>query len=94
MFDAGPVVLDYYICVLNHALKDLDCIGILKVKGEAALVALQILEIGSVSGATHYVATFDRLRDLYLDHIGSPIGQLAHSGWPRPRTGQVYNYNV
>ena len=56
---------------------------------DAALVAMQVLEIAAVASAADRVAAFQPLRRLDLDDIGAPVGELARAGGPRPHPRQV-----
>ena len=56
----------------------------LQVEREAALVAVQVLEVGSVAPAAGRVDAGAAGR-LDLDHVGAPVGELAH----RRRSGAV-----
>ena len=77
----GPVVLDDDIRVPHQLAEDLDPLGCLEIQRQAALVAVQVLKIGTVTRTAETFAGPGRRLD--LDHLGAPIGELAH----RRRTG-------
>src|SRR5205823_6851268 len=57
---------------------------------QAALVAVQILEIGTPARPARSVAgTFEVRRDLDLDDVRPPVGELAHAGRARTDPGKV-----
>ena len=60
-----------------------------QVQAQAALVAVQVLEVGALARATRPLAAGQRLGQLDLDDVGAPVGQLAHRGRAGPHLGQV-----
>ena len=94
VLDAGPVVFDQDIGAAHHALENGDPIGRLQVERKRALVALQVLEVGTVPRAAHIGTAIRRFGDFDLDDIGAPIGKLAHRGRPGPGPGQIEDGNV
>ena len=50
-------------------------VGVLEVEGEAALVAVQVLEVGPVPRPAQPAVA---LGGFDLDHLGAPVGELAH----------------
>ena len=40
-------------------------------------------------GTAQGIAGFHRLGQFDLDHIGAPVGELAHACRPRPHPGQI-----
>src|SRR5205085_824758 len=58
-----------------------------RMPAEVSLIAMQILEIGTVAAAARRVGVLARRLD--LDHIGAPIGELAHRGRAGAVGGQV-----
>ncbi len=77
--------------MLDHAAQDADAVGMLEVDGDAALVAVKVLEIGIVArGEIGLVAVGGiALAHLDLDHVGAPVGELARAGRPGARPRQV-----
>src|SRR5215472_454998 len=63
--------------------------GILEVARDAALVAVQVLEVGALARAARRIAGLEARRRLDLDHVGAPVGQLAHAGGAGSNPGQV-----
>src|SRR5205823_3760383 len=51
---------------------------VLQVEGHAALVAVEVLEVRSLARTARRIAGVHARRGFDLDHIGTPIGELAH----------------
>jgi hypothetical protein len=82
-FDVGAVILDENIGVADQPAKNFDPLRRFEIEGQAALVAVQVLEIRPVARPAHRLARTGFGRCLDLDHPGAPIGKLTHRG----RTG-------
>jgi len=87
--DVGPEILDQHIGLGHQPLQHGDAVRMLEVERQAALVALQILEIRAVARAAHGLAAFLAGRRFDLDDPRPPIGQLAYRGRAGPDPGQV-----
>ena len=89
--DVGAVILDQDVGALDQAAEDGEAVGMLQVDRDAALVAVEVLEIGIVArgeiglGAGVGIA----LAHLDLDDAGAPIGELARAGGAGARPRQV-----
>ena len=88
-FHVGPEVLDHDVGLLDHLEQRRAARGILQVYCDAALVAVQILEVGTLARPAHPLAALFVRRHLDLDDIGAPIGQLPHAGGAGPHAGQI-----
>ena len=65
----------------------------LEIEGEAALVAMQVLKVGTVAGSAQFVvAALGRRLD--ADHIGAPIRKLADRGRTGARHRQIEHTDV
>ena len=73
----GPVVLDQHVGAGRQLLQDGDAVGRLEVERDAALVAMQVEEVGTVARAAHHRVLVALLRHLDLDHVGAPVGEVA-----------------
>src|SRR5262249_51146630 len=71
-------ILDHDIGLLSQLEEDLLPLGGFQIERQTALVAVQVLEIGTVAAAAGGVGMLTRGLD--LDHIGAPISELAHRG--------------
>ena len=83
----GPVILDHDIRVAHQLAEDLDPLGRFQVQRQAALVAVQVLKIRTVARTAEPFAGAGRRLD--LDHLGAPIGKLAHCRRTGADAGQV-----
>jgi hypothetical protein len=63
----------------------------LEVEGHAALVAVEVLKVRPMARAARRIAGFHMRRGLDLDHIGAPIGELAHRRGAGPNPCQIEN---
>src|SRR5262249_48122655 len=61
-----------------------------QVEGEAAFVAVLVLEIGFVAAGK--ILGISRALD--PDDVGAPVGELAHADGPGARVGQVEHHEV
>ena len=75
-FHVGPIVLDHDIRLAHQLAEDLDPFRRFQIQRQTALVAVQVLEIGTVARTAEPFARTGRRLD--LDHLGAPIGELAH----------------
>jgi hypothetical protein len=67
----------------------------LEVERHRLLVAVQVLEVEAVPAAAHRIgvaAWFGRLLD--LDHVGAPVGELAHRRRTRAMRGEIEDLDV
>ena len=86
---ARAVVLDHDIGVFRHRQENLAALVGLEIERHRPLVAVKVLEVEAVAGAGHHRARIPARRRLDLDHIGPPVGKLAHGRRPRPGAGKV-----
>ncbi len=89
LLDVGPEVLDHDVRALDHPQQDLAPGLRLEVEGQAALVAVQVLEVGAGARAAQRMAVRPWVGHLDLDHVGAPVGQLAHAGGAGAHPGEV-----
>jgi hypothetical protein len=87
--DVGPEVLDDHVCLVGQTFECLEPTLRLQVQGHAALVAMQVLEVGPVARPAEAIVAVAGLRQLDLDHVGAPVGELPHGRWPRARPRQI-----
>src|SRR5262249_37972259 len=78
-FHVGPVILDHDVRGPDHLAENVDAFRLLEVERDAALVAVQVLEIRAVARAAH-IAALPPLGQLDLDDVGAPVRELAHAG--------------
>ena len=90
VFDGRAEILDDDICGLSQLKEDREPVLGLQVERQAALVAMEILEIEPVAARPGHIAAVVAA-PLDLDDIGAPIGELAHRGRPGAGMGQVEN---
>ena len=76
----GPEVLDHHVGLLDQAQEDREAFRRLQVERDAALVAVQVLEVRPSRGPPGLAAP--PLRRLDLDDVGAPVGELAHAVGP------------
>src|SRR6185437_740329 len=89
VLDVGPVVFDHHVGLLDHAAEGGDALRRLQVERDAALVAVQVLEVGIAARAARALALFQMRRGLDLDDVGAPIGELAHASGAGAHAGQI-----
>ena len=74
-----PEILDQHVGLLDEALEHGAPFGRLQVERQAALVAMQVLEIRRrARGPPGESVALERRRRLDLDDVGAPIGELPH----------------
>ena len=90
VFHLRTEILDDHIGLLGQLEKDRLALLGLQVEGQAALVAVQILKVKALASRAGDIAPrFARRLD--LDHIGAPIGELAHRCRPGASMTEVEN---
>ena len=89
VLDVGAEVLDHYVGALDQAQQDVPPFRRLEVQGQAPLVAVQVLEVRSGARAAEPVAVRALIGQLDLDHVGAPVGELAHAGRAGAHARQV-----
>ena len=89
VLDVGPVVLGDDVGFFDELHENLQAVRILQVQREAALVAVQVLEVGAGALAAPAVGEIESGRRLDLDDVGAPVGELAHCGGTGTHAGQV-----
>ena len=83
-------ILDDDIGILGQIHEDRETLCGLQIEGQAALVAMQVLEIEPVAArAGHVPAIIAAALD--LDDVGAPISELAHRGRPGTGMSEVEN---
>jgi hypothetical protein len=82
-------VLHHHVGLGGEPAKGCRSLRRLQVERDAALVAMQVLEIGPVARAPQGFADIQVLGQLDLDDIGAPIGQLANGRGTGADTRQV-----
>jgi hypothetical protein len=87
----GAKVLDHDIGFLSHTPEDIPALGIFQIERHRALVAVQILEVGTVARAARLLSGGVLRQRIDLDDIRSPVRQLPHAGRSGPDAGQVEN---
>ena len=80
------VIFDHHIRGLDQPVEDRAAVRLLEVERQAALVAVQILEIRAVAVARHIVAL---ARHLDLDDVSAPVGQMPCAGGPGAGARQI-----
>src|SRR5262249_46365949 len=65
-----------------------------EVEGNAAFVAMQVLEIRALACTTQTFRRVQVFGELDLDDIGAPIGQLAHRGRAGAHAGKIGHYEA
>ena len=81
VLDVGAEVLDHDVGTPRQREEDLAAARVLQVERDAALVAVQVLEVGAVAAAAGDVVVGAGRLD--ADHLGAPVGELAHRGRDR-----------
>src|SRR6185437_1080125 len=81
----GPVIFDQHVGVLDQRAQNLDPRGLFEVERDAALVAVQVLEIEAMPLAAEALV----LGGLDLDDLGAPVRELTHAGRPRAHARQI-----
>ena len=89
VFDIGAEIFHHHVGLFRQPHENLQPAGGLQIKRDAPLVAVDVLEIGSIAGAAHALGGVDFLGRLDLDHVGPPIGQLAHRRRARAHAGEI-----
>src|SRR5262249_23856941 len=90
LLHVGAEILDHHVGLPHHSPERGEPRLGLEVEGDRALVAVQVLEVGTVARAAGGVAgPFQLGRRLNLDDVGAPVGELAHAGRARAYPGQV-----
>src|SRR5207253_2433646 len=89
-FHLRPKILDDDVGLLGQFEENSLALLGLQVEGQAALVAMQVLEIEPVAPRAGHVASgLARLLD--LDHVGAPIGELPNRSRPGAGMTQIEN---
>ena len=83
------VVLHHDIGLLDHAAERGEPLRALQVQRDAALVAVDVLEVRPVPLPAHAFAGVRLLRRLDLDGVGAPVRELPHAGRARPDASQI-----
>src|SRR5712672_2514606 len=84
-----PEILHHHVVLLDQPPEHREPLGRLQVQRDAALVAVQVLEIRPLARAARRLAALELRRRLDLDHVGAPVGELTHAGRPRANPGEV-----
>ena len=84
-----PVVLDDDVRILRELHEDVAPRLRLQVQRQAALVAVQVLEVEPVPLARDSVPAAWSRRQLDLGHVRAPVRELTGARWPRPCPRQV-----
>ena len=84
----GAEVLDHDVRAAREPHEQLPPARLLQIQREAALVAVQVLEVEAVAVAAQRLLA-GRRRALDLDHVRAPVGELAHGGGSGARTAQI-----
>src|SRR5215475_10188515 len=87
----GAEVLDHHVGFGSEATKGCSSRRRFEVERNAALVAMQVLEIRTVAGAAQTFPRVQVLGELDLDDIGTPVGKLTHGGRTGAHAGQIEN---
>src|SRR5215510_4974506 len=87
LLHVGAEILHHHVGLLHHALERREALGGLDVERHAALVAMQIVEVGPVARPAERLAARRIRRQLDLDDVRAPIGELAHTGGAGPDPG-------
>jgi hypothetical protein len=69
--------------MLHEPQQDVASLGLLQVEAQAALVAVEVLEIRPVTCPARRVAWLKLSRHFDLDDIGTPVSKLPDAGWAR-----------
>ena len=89
LFHVRPEVLDHHVGLGGQPAQHGNAARRLQVERDAALVAVQVLEVRSVPRATQSVALFQVAWQLDLDDVGTPVGQLPRGGRSRADPRQI-----
>ena len=89
MLHVRAVVLHHHVGFLDQPFEQFQPFWCLQIEGDALLVTVQVLEIGTVARAAEGGVALHRLRQFDLDGVGAPIGQLAHAGRAGPHAGEI-----
>ena len=85
----GAEILDDDIGLLRQAPEHLEALWILQVERHRALVAVQVLEVGTVARAARLLAAGVLHQGVDLDDIGAPVRELPHAGRPGTDAGEI-----
>ncbi len=88
-FDIGTEILDHHVGLLGKPPEYLEAPGFLEVERHRALVAVQILEVGTMARPAGLLAGGVLQQRVDLDHIGAPVRELPHAGRPRTNAGEI-----
>ncbi len=90
VFDVGAKILDDDVGFCDERTKQRRAVGVFQIDADAALVAMQVLIVGTVTragdGSARSVA---RRRWLDLDDVRAPVGEQSHRGRTRARDRQI-----
>src|SRR5262249_1108728 len=89
VFHIGTEILDHDIGLLNHALERTEPLRRFQIKRDAALVAMQVLKVGTVAWSAWTLAFFQMRRRLDLDDVGTPITELPDARGARAYAGEI-----
>jgi hypothetical protein len=86
VLDARPEILDQHVGHPREPQDDLAAGRLLHVDGDAALVRMQVLEVGAAAPADAVVVFAGHL---HLDDLRAHLGQLADTGRARASAGEI-----
>jgi hypothetical protein len=89
--DVRAIVLDQHVGIGGHLFQDRDALRFLEIERDAAFVAVQVEEIGTVPRTAHGVQLPTR-GHLDLDDVGAPVGEVARGRRPGARARQVDHF--
>ena len=75
--------------LFGEPLEHFEALRVLQVERHRALVAVQILEVGTLARAARLLAAGILQQRIDLDDIGAPVRQLPHAGRPGADAGQI-----
>ena len=85
----GPEVLHHHVGPRSETPQHGDAFLRFQIDGDAALVAMQVLEVGAVARPAGRVARVEVLGRLDLDDVRSPVSKLADAGRSRADPGEI-----
>ena len=85
----GSEILDHHVGLLRQPKECLAPLLRLQVERDAALVAMQVLEIARMARAADRIARLEPFRRFDLDHVGAPVRELAHAGRARAYAREI-----
>ena len=88
-FDVRAEIFDDDVGFFRQALEYLEPFRIFQVERDGALVAVQVLEVRTLTRATQLFAAGILQQRVDLDDVGAPIRQLPHTGRAGPDPGEV-----